>query len=179
MIGVYFGCDHRGWLPRAAARLVPWIVMGYLFHAWFSLFQLSILQAKRTASVFMISLIAFIVNLALNCAMVPRWGMDGAAWATTIAYGVEAIGAFLLAQRFFTLSYRVPEILAGTAVASGALWLTQSAWALTGYGLLLVLCTILTLALLAVIGRRDLREVFIVLRSARKREPQESRSGNH
>ena len=164
---------------RAAARLVPWVVMGYLFHAWFSLFQLSILQAKRTASVFMISLIAFIVNLALNFAMVPRWGMDGAAWATTIAYGVEAIGAFLLAQRFFALSYRVSEILASTAVASGALWLTQSAWALNWYGLLLVLCTVLTLALLVVIGRRDLREVFIVLRSARKREPQESRSGNH
>jgi O-antigen/teichoic acid export membrane protein len=94
---------------RAAARLVPWIIMGYLFHALFSLFQLSILQAKRTASVFIISLIAFIVNLALNFAMVPRWGMDGAAWATTVAYGVEAIGAFLLAQRFFALSYRVPK----------------------------------------------------------------------
>jgi O-antigen/teichoic acid export membrane protein len=162
---------------RAAARLVPWIIMGYFFHALFSLFQLSILQAKRTASVFIISLIAFIVNLALNFAMVPRWGMDGAAWATTVAYGVEAIGTFLLAQRFFALSYRVPEILSGTVVASGALYLTQSAWALRWYGLLLFLCTILTLPLLLVIGRHDLREVFFVLRNARKREPRESPSG--
>ena len=163
----------------AAARLVPWIVMGYLFHALFSLFQLSILQAKRTVSVFVISLIAFILNLALNFAMVPRWGKDGAAWATTIAYGVEAIGAFLLAQRFFALSYRVREIFVATVVASSCLWLTQSGWALRWYGLLLVLCTILTLALLMVIGRDDLREVFIVFRKARSREPRESPARNH
>jgi O-antigen/teichoic acid export membrane protein len=164
---------------RAAARLVPWIVMGYLFHALFSLFDLSILQAKRTGSVFIISLIAFTANIALNLAMVPRWGMDGAAWATTIAYGVEAIGAFILAQRVFALSYRVPEILAGIVVASGALCLTQSAWALRWYGLLLVSCAALALALLVVIGRHDLREVVIVLRNARKRESRESLSPSH
>jgi O-antigen/teichoic acid export membrane protein len=161
---------------RAAARLVPWIVMGYLFHGLFSLFQFSILQAKRTASVFIISLIALIVNLVLNFVMVPRWGMDGAAWATTIAYGVEAIGAFLLAQHFFALSYRVSEILAATSIAFGALYLTQSAWALRGYSLLLVVCTIPTLALLALIGRHDLREAFILLRNARKHESRESPS---
>ena len=164
---------------RAVARLVPWIVMGYLFHAWFSLFQLSILQAKRTTSIFIISLIAFITNLVLNFAMVPRWGMDGAAWATTIAYGVEAIGAFVLAQHVFALSYRVHEILSGTLVASGALWLTQSAWAVRWYGLLLAACALLTLALLLAIGRHDLREVFIVLRNARARDAREARSANH
>jgi len=119
------------------------------------------------------------LNLALNFAMVPRWGKDGAAWATTIAYGVEAIGAFLLAQRFFALSYRVREIFVATVVASSCLWLTQSGWALRWYGLLLVLCTILTLALLMVIGRDDLREVFIVFRKARSREPRESPARNH
>lgn len=75
--------DHR---YRSAAPLVPLVVMGYLFHGLFSLFDLSILHAKRTTSVFAISLLAFAVNLALNFAMIPRWGMYGAAWATTIAY---------------------------------------------------------------------------------------------
>ena len=164
---------------RAAARLVPWIVMGYLFHAWFSLFQLSILHAKRTSSVFVISLTAFIVNLALNFAMVPRWGMNGAACATTIAYGVEAIGAYLVAQHFFALSYRVSEMLSGTAVASGAIWMTQSAWALRWYGLPLVVCAILTIALLLIIGRYDLREVLVVLRNARTRELGESLHGTN
>jgi O-antigen/teichoic acid export membrane protein len=163
---------------RAAARLVPWIVMGYLFHAWFSLFQLSVLQAKRTASVFIISLIALLANLALNFALVPRWGMDGAAWATTIAYGVEMIGAFLLAQHFYALSYRLSELLACTVVASGALWLSQSTWVLRSHGIVLVSCAILALGLLLVIGRQELQEAFVVLRNARKGEPRTSPSAD-
>ena len=151
--------------------------MGYLFHAWFSLFQLSILQAKRTASVFIISLVAFIVNLLPNFAMVPRWGMDGAAWATTIAYGIEAVGAFLLAQRFFALPYRVSEIVAGTVVACGALWLTQSALVLKWYGLLPAFWAVLALALLLILGRHDLREVLIILQNARRFEPRKSIQG--
>jgi O-antigen/teichoic acid export membrane protein len=145
--------------------------MGYLFHALFSLFDLSILQAKRTASVFTISLLAFTVNLVLNFTMIPRWGMYGAAWATAIAYGVEAIGAFALAQRFFALPYRLPEILAGIVVAGGALWLTQFAWMPKWQGLLLAIAAVPALGLLAIIGRRDLQSAFIVTRKGGKSEP--------
>src|SRR5271155_1325881 len=168
---VHVFLDYR---YSSAARVVPLVVMGYLFHALFSLFDLSILQAKRTASVFIISLVAFTVNLALNFAMIPRWGMYGAAWATTIAYGVEAVGAFTLAQRFFALSYRVPEILAGIAVAGGALWLTQLACMPKWQGLLLSVAAIPALGLLAIIGRRDLQSAFIVMRKGRKSEPQDA-----
>jgi len=164
---VHIALDHR---YRKAAQIVPLVVTGYLFHALFSLFDLSILQAKRTASVFGISLIAFAVNLALNFALIPRWGMYGAAAATTLAYAVEAIGAFLLAQRFFTLPYRVPEILAGIAVACGALWLTQLTWMQEWHGFVLVFCTIIALGLLALIGRRDLQQVLTTLRLNTKKE---------
>jgi O-antigen/teichoic acid export membrane protein len=158
----------------AAARVVPLVVMGYLFHALFSLFDLSILQAKRTASVFIISLVAFTVNLALNFAMIPRWGMYGAAWATTIAYGVEAVGAFALAQRFFALHYQVPKILGGIVIAGGALWLTQLAWMQKEQGFLLAACSLLALGMLALIGRRDLESALIAIRNARRREPRDA-----
>jgi len=166
---VHVFLDYR---YSSAARVVPLVVMGYLFHALFSLFDLSILQAKRTASVFIISLVAFTVNLALNFAMIPRWGMYGAAWATTIAYGVEAIGAFALAQRFFSLPYRMPEILAGIVVAGGALWLTQLAWMQKERGLFLAISAVLAIGLLALIGRRDLQRTLVAIRNARRREPQ-------
>lgn len=156
--------DHR---YQAAARIVPLVVMGYLFHALFSLFDLSILQAKRTASVFLISLLAFAANVALNFAMIPRWGIYGAAWATTIAYAVEAFGAFLLAQRFFPLLYRVPEILTGIAVAGGALWLTQLVWASKWQLLSTIAALIFTLGTLAFLGRSDLQSAFQALRNKR------------
>jgi O-antigen/teichoic acid export membrane protein len=166
---IHVALDHR---YHAAAQIVPLIVMGYLFHALFSLFTFSILQAKRTAFVFMISLTAFSVNVALNFALIPRWGMYGAAWATTMAYAVEALFAFLLAQRFFALSYRVTEIFSGFAVAGGALWLTQLPSMLRWQGLLLVFFAVVALGLLALIGRRDLLSAFTIIRTTRKREPQ-------
>ncbi|MBV8632570.1 MAG: oligosaccharide flippase family protein [Silvibacterium sp.] len=149
---------------RSAAAIVPLVVMGYLFHGLFSLFDLCILHAKRTASVFAISLIAFAVNLALNFAMIPRWGMYGAAWATTLAYAVEALGAFLLAQRFFPLSWRIPEILAAIAICGAALWLTQSSPMLQYHGMPLVPSAILVLVLLALISRNDLRIAMSAMR---------------
>jgi O-antigen/teichoic acid export membrane protein len=157
--------------PRylAAARIVPLVVMGYLFHALFSLFDLSILQARRTASVFLISLLAFSVNVALNFAMIPHWGIYGAAWATTLAYAVEAAGAFLLAQRFFPLPYRVPEIFTALAIASGALWLTQLTWAPKWQWLSMTAALMLALGMLALLGRRDLQSAFLMMRAKRNR----------
>lgn len=149
---------------RSAAPIVPLVVMGYLFHGMFSLFSFSVLHVKRTPYVFAISLLAFAVNLALNFAMIPRWGMHGAAWATTIAYAVEALGVFFLAQNFFTLPYRVSEILAALAVSCGALWLTQSSYMEQWRGLALAPVAVLALALLALIAKRDLRTAVMALR---------------
>lgn len=159
---VHIALDHR---YREAARIVPLVVMGYLFHALFSLFDLSLLQAKRTASVFAISFIAFAANLALNFTLIPQWGMYGAAWATMLAYAIEAAGAFVMAQRFFMLPYRVLEILAGIAVAGGALWLTQLAWMQQRQGFILVICVFPAFGLLALMGRHDLRGAFTALQN--------------
>ncbi|MCL2658897.1 MAG: oligosaccharide flippase family protein [Acidobacteriaceae bacterium] len=145
------------WRYHAAARIVPLVVIGYLFHALFSLFDLSILHAKRTSMVFYISLIAFTVNIALNLSAVPRWGMYGAAWATTCAYAVEALGAFFLTQRFFALPYRASEVLIALAVTGGALGLTQLGWI---HGWLLFLCALLSVASLVFVGRYHVGGVF-------------------
>ena len=85
---------------------------------------------------------------------------------------VEAVGAFALAQRFFTLQYQVPEILGGIVIAGGALWLTQLAWMQKEQGFLLAVCAFLALGMLALIGRRDLESALIAIRNARRREPQ-------
>jgi O-antigen/teichoic acid export membrane protein len=150
---------------RAADRLVPLIVLGYLFHSLFALFHVPILQAKRTNFVFLASFVAFVANIALNLAWIPRWGMYGAGWATTLAYGIEAVLAYFFAQRFFSLAYKPVEIVSAIFVCGGALALTQlpltpslRPWALIGGMVVAGL-------LLAVIGKRDL---WLALNSVRK-----------
>ena len=165
---VHVVLDYR---YHATASIVPLVIMGYLFHALFALFDISIMQAKRTGFVFLISLLAFSTNIVLNFVMIPRWGMHGAAWATTIAYGVEAMIAYIFAQHFFAIPYRLPEIFAAVAVSSTALWLTQSGWITKWHGLLPVFAVIPIFGILAVIGRRDLRVTLNAIQRARKRQP--------
>ncbi len=165
---VHLALDAR---YHAADRIVPLVIAGYLCHAIFSLFSLSILQAKRTSFVFSVSLVAFTANIVLNFIMIPRWGMEGAAWATTLAYVIEAVGAYFLAQRFFPLPYRLLEILAGFAISGAVLWLTQSPWMLRWHGLLTIASLVAALGLLALVGRRDLQMVLWRARKGGKREP--------
>ena len=158
---VHLALDYR---YRAAGSIVPLVIMGYLFHAVFTLLNVSIMQAKRTGFVFLVSLIAFSANVMLNFALIPRWGMDGAAWATTLAYGLEAAAAYFFAQHFLALPYRLPEILTALALAGTALGLTQSDWMSKWDGLLPFVYLILVLGILAIIGGRDLRMMLLAIR---------------
>ncbi len=152
---------------RAADRIIPIVIMGYLFHAFFSLLTLSIMHAKRTSYIFVISSLACAVNILLNFVLIPRWGMYGAAWATFIAYACEALCAFAIAQRLFALPYRLGEIVPAVAICGGALWLTQTSWAVAQQWWAALTGLIMTLLVLALIGRKDLWLAFEAFRRMR------------
>ena len=91
----------------AAASLAPWIIASYLMHAFSSLFQQALLQAKRTASFAWVTALAFALNIILNLTWIPSRGMYGAAYATLAAYAIQALIMYLVAQAVFPLSYGV------------------------------------------------------------------------
>ena len=92
--------DPRYW---QAGPLVPLVIGGYLFHAVFALFQMSALHARKAQFVWVVSILALIANLVLNFAWDPKWGMYGAAWATTVAYALEGWLMYAYAQRVYAL----------------------------------------------------------------------------
>jgi len=108
-----------------AGRLIPWIIGGYLLHAFFGLFHLAVLQGKRTKFILFASAVAFAVNLALNLWWVPKWGMYGAAYATLAAYALEALLMYVYAQRVFALPYQWLRIVTALGVVAAGLALTQ------------------------------------------------------
>jgi O-antigen/teichoic acid export membrane protein len=126
-IGPYFTrlLDAR-YLP--IGRLIPWIIGGYLLHAFFGLFQLALLESKRTKFIVAASAAAFGLNLALNLWWIPRLGMYGAAYATFVAYGAEAILTYYYAQRVFFLQYDWRRIFAILALFALSLGLSQFGW---------------------------------------------------
>lgn len=91
-------------LAQGAARVVPWIAVGgffsgvttYYLHQAFTLGrQTRLLMAAMTLPAGL--------NLVLNFALVPAFGLDGAMWATTVSYGVGALASWLIGRRVIAL----------------------------------------------------------------------------
>jgi O-antigen/teichoic acid export membrane protein len=140
---VHWLFDRHYW---PAATLAPIILGAYLCHSLFVLFQLSVIQAQRTPLVSVVSGIAFLSNVALNFAWVPRHGMVGAAYATLAAYFVEFFLIAILAHRVLPLPHRWMWPSMALLVFAAALACTQLQTAvlptLLFAGLLIAACAV-------------------------------------
>lgn len=148
----------------AAGRVVPWIIGAYLAHSLFSMFSLAAMHARRTSVIMGASFVALVVNTALNFALIPRWGIYGAAYATLVAYLVEALVMYALAQRLFRLDYRLLRTFAAMGVFAAVLGLTQIRWSPVHRPLAMLIATIGSLGLLYALGFNRIK----FLRSARR-----------
>jgi O-antigen/teichoic acid export membrane protein len=142
----------------AAAPLIPWIIGGYLLHALFTLFHVSAFQARKSQFIWMASMTAFVVNIALNFLWVPRWGMFGAAWATAVGYAVEALLMYFYAQRVYHLPYKGWRMVLDMTIFSGILWATQVPWSLTSRPLIISAVLIAAILLLILSAGRDFQQ---------------------
>ncbi len=143
----------------SAGQLIPWIIGGYLFHALYGILQPSLLQARRVGFLWVVSGVALVANLGLNFLWVPRWGMYGAAWATTAAYMIEAVLLFVYAQLVYPLQFSRVRLAAALAIFCGVLWVTQVHW--QSWRLLISGVTLLSsLLLIGCIGRKELTSLL-------------------
>jgi O-antigen/teichoic acid export membrane protein len=146
-----------------AGRLIPWIIAGYLLHALFTLFHFAVLQGKRTMWLWPVSALALVANVVLNFLLVPHWGMYGAAWATTAAYGLEALGMYWCAQRAYRLPYQISHMLMALMTLSFVLAVSQRAWPAPARIPVLAVTLVGGIGFLGLLGREDLRQGVAVL----------------
>ncbi len=91
-------------LADRAAQVTPWIAIGgffagvttYYFNTAYSL-------ARRTRRLFVVIAIPAISNIVLCLVLVPRYGLDGALWATVASYILGAVVSVLLARDVLVL----------------------------------------------------------------------------
>ena len=70
--------------------------------------------------------------MAANFALIPRFGMLGAAWATVLAYAVMAGLGFCISQRLYPIPFETGRLaglgaLAGLGYAAGR-WAPAALW---------------------------------------------------
>jgi len=138
----------------SAGRLIPWIIAGYLFHALYSILQPSLFQARRVGFLWVASGVALVANLGFNFLWIPRWGMYGAAYATTAAYVIEAALLYVYAQGVYPLAFSKRRLAAALAIFCAVILVTQVRW--QSWRLLITGVTLLSaLSLIVLIGRNE------------------------
>lgn len=93
-----------GQLAPGAAHVTPWIALsGLLAGLTTHYFHQAFTLGKRTLFLMAAMVIPAAANVALNMLLIPRFGLDGALWATPISYGLGLLASALLGRRAMPL----------------------------------------------------------------------------
>jgi O-antigen/teichoic acid export membrane protein len=133
LVAVMLGVDFR----EAAAALIPWIALAALLHGITAYhFDVAFQLAQTTVPMAWISLMAGLLNLALNYWWIQSFGVIGAAYASVATYVFAMSCSALWGRRVFALPLPGSELVkvaAATALMAGAVWAVPApagAWAL-------------------------------------------------
>ena len=94
-----------------SADAVPLLCFATAAYSGYSVLAIGIGRARQTQFNWVVSGVAAIVNVAINIALIPRYGMMGAAVATFVAYVVLFLGMWLRSRRVYPVAYQWRRIV--------------------------------------------------------------------
>lgn len=106
----------------AASRVVPLVLLSYIFYGLYINFMVGVYIEKRTSYIPYITGVAAGVNIGLNILLIPLWGMMGAALATLASYLTMALSLWGVTRGFYPIAYeygRIGKLALGTALVFG------------------------------------------------------------
>lgn len=114
---------------HAAWRVVPMIAAGYVLWALYNISQTPLFLAKRTGPLVLVNLSTLVLNVVLNVALVPRWGLLGAATATLVTFAALAALGMAASRHAAGVRFelgRIGTVLAGVALGGTASYVLDS-----------------------------------------------------
>jgi O-antigen/teichoic acid export membrane protein len=106
-----------------AYKAVGPLTLGLLGYGVTSLLAIGLMLARTTGRGAILTLLAAGVNIGLNFALIPSFGIVGAAVATTVGYALLAITYYVASQRIYHTPYELRRVftILGLACAFGVL----------------------------------------------------------
>lgn len=95
----------------SAYKIVPILTLGYFFMATRYHFEVGILIKKKTKYLSYILGGTALLNLLINYLFIQRFGMMGAAYATTLSFFVIAVSTYFAERRIYPINYELTRIL--------------------------------------------------------------------
>jgi O-antigen/teichoic acid export membrane protein len=124
------------WIALAIGALAPWLVAALTapeyqraqkavallafagaVYAGYTVLAIGSGRARKTQLNWVVTGVGAAVNVAINVALVPRYGMIGAAISTAVSYTVLFIGMTWYAQHVYPVAYQWRRVV--TAVGAG------------------------------------------------------------
>jgi O-antigen/teichoic acid export membrane protein len=104
---------------RRAAEAVPLLCFATAAYSGYAVLAIGIGRARQTQFNWIVSGAAALVNIGINVALIPRYGMMGAAIATFVAYMTLFVGMWLNSRRVYPVPYQWRRVITLAAVAWG------------------------------------------------------------
>ncbi len=99
--------------------IVPLVLIAYYFPGAYTIFIVGVQLEKKTIYLPLVTGFGAVVNIILNYALIPKFGMIGAAWAAVFAYIAMAASSYVISQRLYRIDYEWLRLgkLAGVVAA--------------------------------------------------------------
>ncbi len=90
---------------RAGSGLVFWIAIGFMFNGFYKMVVNYLFYMEKTLLIGSVTIFAAILNIALNLALIPSFGLEGAAIATASTFFVQFVIIWIAAQRLYPMPW--------------------------------------------------------------------------
>ncbi len=95
-----FGADY--WRSTA---IVPIVLLAYFFWGADMVFVVGVQLEKKTIYMPLVTGLGAVVNVVANYALIPSFGMIGAAWSTVMAYLAMSTTLYFISQKLYPIPY--------------------------------------------------------------------------
>ena len=101
-----------------AYKAVGPLMLGMIGYGVVSVLTTGFSIARKTGRLALLTVSAAALNIGLNFALIPPWGIVGASVATAIGYGALAAAYYVVAQRVYHTPYELGKLLTMLALGS-------------------------------------------------------------
>ena len=129
---------------HASAPIIPIVAVSISFYGIYYVFMIGANIERKTWVAPVLSILAAVVNIACNLALIPAYGAEGAALSTLIAYGVLIAAAYVINQRIYPIAFEIDifiaALLLGVALYMSSNYLAQTQSVYNAWGIRIFAC---------------------------------------
>ncbi len=101
-----------------AYNVIPLVALSYVLYGCYFQMAAGIYIEGKTRNSATIMMVGAVVNVGLCYALIPHFGIMGAAVATLVSYALLPVGAYFFAQRYYPITYEWGRVVKMTLAAA-------------------------------------------------------------